>query len=102
MIKVFIYDKNVNWPNGLFAKIDGFRLVTEAHTFDNTIEAIRDDNECIYGYIYEISEDTLDSLDAYYGLGIGMHDRIQIQAILNGGATLDVYLYEYIVEEPVK
>ncbi len=96
MHNVFLYDNKLDLGIGKFASVNGFKLVTSG--FNECLEAIKDENETIYGYIYEISNDVLEMLDTYYGLGVDLHERITTESILAGGATTKVYMYEFNME----
>lgn len=93
-MKVFLYDDRLDLGSGILARVDGFKLVVVNHSFSNSPEAIRSEKKSIYGYVYEINEDVLEYLDAYYGVGVGLHERIKATASLEGGVTYDVIMYE--------
>ena len=96
MHNVFIYDDKIDLGLGQFSSVGGFSLVTEGR--NECVEAIREDDAKIYGYIYEVNDGILDMLDTYYGLGVKLHKRISVKAALQGGVTIDVYMYEYNLE----
>lgn len=95
-MNIFLYDNKLDLGIGTFASVGGFRLVTEGR--NRCLEAIKDDDEKIYGYIYEIDNDTLGMLDMYYGLGLDLHERITVVATLEGGSIIIVDMYEYNME----
>jgi len=96
MHNIFLYDNKLDLGIGQFASVGGFKLVSAG--FGECPEAIPDKDNRIYGYIYEIDNDILEMLDMYYGLGINLHKRIMIKAILEGGIIIDVQMYEYNME----
>ena len=96
MNKVFLYDSQVDLGTGQFASIGGFKLITVGR--NSGAEAIKDENGKVYGYIYDVNDGVLDSLDMYYGLGLELHERIKTTATLEGGSVVDVYMYEYNME----
>ena len=96
MHNVFLYDNKLDLGLGQFASVSGFKLVSLG--FNKCPEAIKDGDSKIYGYIYEISNQMLEILDTYYGLGVQLHERIAVEATLEGGIVIDVYMYEYNME----
>ena len=96
-MKIFLYD---DWRLGYghFASVDGFKL-TQYKDHDN-LEAIREEDGRIYGYIYEVDEMSLDMLDAYYGVDT-LHRRITVTATLQGGQKIEVQMYESLHAEMV-
>ncbi|MHA2063666.1 MAG: gamma-glutamylcyclotransferase family protein [Candidatus Thorarchaeota archaeon] len=96
MHKVFLYDNKLDLGLGQFASVNGFKLVSSG--FNKCPEAIKDEDNKIYGYIHEISNQMLEILDTYYGLGVNLHNRIAVQAVLEGGIVVDVSMYEYNME----
>lgn len=95
-MRVFLYDRRIELGTAQFASVDGFKLVSSG--FNKCPEAIRDDKNKIYGYIYNINSDILDMLDTYYGLGIKLHKRIMVKAVLKGGVDVSAYMYEFNME----
>ena len=96
MHKIFLYDKKLDLGIGRFASVGGFKLISAGN--NECPEAIREDSDKIYGYIYEVNDGILEMLDMYYGLGVELHERINVKAALEGGVTIDVQMYEYNME----
>ena len=96
MNKVFLYDDRLELGGGTFASVSGFKLVAEGRS--KCPEAVRSKTGRITGEIYDISEGTLEMMDAYYGLGIKMHERIEVDAYLAGGTPVKAFMYEYNLE----
>jgi len=96
MHNVFLYDNKLDLGIGQFASVGGFKLISAGR--NECPEAIREDSDKIYGYIYEIKDDILDMLDMYYGLGVDLHKRISAKAALEGGVIVDIQMYEYNME----
>ena len=93
MHKVFLYDNKIDLGMGMFASVGGFKLVDLGKP--DCLEAIQDDENQIFGYLYDVNDGVLDGLDTYYGLGIDLHKRILVQARLLGGAPISAFMYEY-------
>ena len=96
MNNVFLYDDKLDLGVGRFASVGGFELVQAGA--GACPEAIKDDSGKIYGYIYEINDEMLEMLDMYYGLGVNLHERILVDAVLEGGVIISTYMYEYNME----
>ena len=96
MHKVFLYDDRLDLGAGKFASVVGFKLVAEG--LSQCPEAVRSKAGIIYGEIYEVSQGTLEMMDAYYGLGVNLHERIEVKVSLAGGTKVKVFMYEYNLE----
>jgi len=94
MNRIFIYDKNIDLGFGTFARVDGYKLTVVPHTFSNSFEAVRSNKKSIYGTVYTVDDDILESLDIFYGVSVGLHNRITTPAYLDGGAKVEVLFYE--------
>ena len=102
MVRVFLYDNRLELGRGVLAQVDGFKLTYVSHTFSSSPEAIRNDKKSIYGYVYEVDESVMKGLDAYYGVGIGLHHRIVVKANFEGGLSYPVTMWEYTYLEVAK
>jgi len=95
-MKVFLYDNRFELGIGLFASAKGYKLVSAG--LSETPEAVTNNGSMIYGYIHEVDQDVLDMMDTYYGLGVKLHERIEIDAVLAGGVKVKAQMYEFNME----
>ena len=99
MSKVFVYEEEVfQLGVGLFASVEGFRLAK--YKGHKSMEVIRDESGRLYGTIYDMDELSITLMDAYYGEGL-LHNRITVDATLQGGDKIEVEMYEFIHAELV-
>lgn len=100
-MKVFLYDDKMTFGYGHFAVVNGYMPMNFRDREDVEAVPATGTSECIYGYVYDVEKDILDMLDVYYGVGIGMHRRVEVMASLEGGAKVKAIMYEYQYAEMV-
>jgi gamma-glutamylcyclotransferase (GGCT)/AIG2-like uncharacterized protein YtfP len=94
-MKVFLYDNTLDLGLGQLARVDGYQLTMMPHTFSSSPEAVPNAKKSIYGYVYDVSVDMFEYLDAYYCVGAGLHTRVKVEAYVEGGRAYTVTMYEY-------
>jgi len=90
-MRVFLYGNTFDFGIGDWAVVRGFELVIDK---DKEPEAVKSEDGCVYGRIYNVDNSVMESLDAYHGIGIGLHERITVTAILEGNRRERVFMYE--------
>lgn len=95
MSKVFIYDQNFDLGTSYeFGVVSGYKLMYSADT-GQFPAAVEDNTGRIYGRLYDLDDDVVEELDIFYAVGIGLHDKVQVEVRLQNGSTVSAFMYEY-------
>lgn len=93
-MNIFVYDNNFEFDDGIFGYVEGYTTTYDEEN-DEFPAAIPEENSRLYGKVFDVHPDMIDSLDIFYGLVVGLHDRVGVVVHTEKGEQIEAQMYEY-------